>query len=528
MSGLNQISSYTQNPSGMNIPSLKILLLEDCPHTAATIKDVPRHLESVSIYLHHVEELESALDAWNHQSFDLLLVDFAWLYAIVGDRNFLQCYQASPLPIVLLVDSQQETAALQQLHQGIQAYLVKEQFSAGELVRILQQSVAQFDYQQQLQASENRLRSLFDALSPYVTLLSPNGEIVEMNQTALDMAGHTMETIQGKPLWKMARWQDDRSTQQELQNAIATASQGNPVRYEVELKNTSQTTITLDVAIKPLPETNTQVQFLLLEAQDITERKQAEAQMQEALKRERDLGELKTQFVSMVSHEFRNPLTSITMSAKLLRSYSDRATEEQKQSYIKRILDSANRMGELIEDILLLGKAELGQLESQADCFNLETYCQELVEEMRMADSQKHEIVFTYNHQNKQSSDLNHNNREFCTNKAALRHILVNLISNALKYSQEGSTIFLDLQIQPQQAVFQVRDFGIGIPPEAQSRLFERFYRANNVGKLPGTGLGLAIAQRYVELLQGKIQVYSEVNVGTTFSVVIPSASQEK
>jgi signal transduction histidine kinase len=329
-----------------------------------------------------------------------------------------------------------------------------------------------------------------------------------------------METVKGKPLWEIARWRDAGSTQQELQNAIATASQGNPVRYEVELKNTSQTTVTLDVALKPLPTKDSQVQFILLEAQDITERKQAEAHMQEALKRERELGELKTQFVSMVSHEFRNPLTSITMSAKLLRSYSDRATEEQKQSYIKRILDSANRMGELIEDILLLGKAELGKLESTPDRFNLENYCQELVEEMQIADSQKHEIVFTCS-----QKDSDEQESEFCTDKAALRHILVNLISNALKYSQEGSTIFLDLQIQPQQAVFQVRDFGIGIPPEAQSRLFERFYRANNVGKLPGTGLGLAIAQRYVELLQGKIQVYSEVGVGTTFSVVVPSIS---
>jgi PAS domain S-box-containing protein len=503
----------------MNIPSLKILLLEDCSHTATAIKEIPRHLESVSIYLYHVEEVESALDAWTHQSFDLLLVDFAWLYAMVDDRNFLQCYQRSPLPIVLLVDPQQEAAALQKLHQGIQAYLVKEQFHAGELVRTVQQSVAQFNYQQQLQASENRLRSLFDALSPYVALLTPNGEIVEMNHTALEMANTSIETVQGKPLWELSRWGNEYSTQQELQNAIAAASQGNPVRYEVALKNTSQTTVTLDVALKPLPETDSQVQFILLEAQDITERKQAETQMQEALKREREVGELKTQFVSMVSHEFRNPLTSITMSAKLLRSYSDRATEEQKQSYIKRILDSANRMGELIEDILLLGKAELGQLESTPDRFNLETYCQELVEEMRLADSQKHEIVFTCSHQDNQS-------QEFCTNKAALRHILVNLISNALKYSQEGSTIFLDLQTQPQQAVFQVRDFGIGIPPQAQSRLFERFYRANNVGKLPGTGLGLAIAQRYVELLQGQIQVYSEVNVGTTFSVVIPSISK--
>ncbi|WP_084639499.1 ATP-binding protein [Geitlerinema sp. PCC 9228] len=514
MSGPNQSSSYTQIPSGMNTTSLKVLLLEDCPHTAATLNQMPQHLVSVSLQIHHVERGEAALEAWKHQSFDVLLANLAGWYAMDRDRRL-------SLPTVLLVDPQEEPTALQQLQQGVQAYLVKEQLHATALVQTLQQAVVRFRYQQPLQASEHRLRSLFDALSPYVALLKPNGEIVEMNQTALNMAGQTPESVRGKPLWELPRWQYAAVTQQELQNAIATASQGNPVRYEVELDKITQTTITLDVTLKPLPEPNSQVQFLLLEAQDITERKQAETQMQEALKREREVGELKTQFVSMVSHEFRNPLTSITMSAKLLRSYSDRATEEQKQSYIKRILDSANRMGELIEDILLLGKAELGKIERSPEYLNLESYCQELVEEMRLADSQKHEIVFTCKQQDSQ-------NQQFYTDKAALRHILVNLLSNALKYSQEGSTIFLDLQIQAQQAVFQVRDFGIGIPPEAQSRLFERFYRANNVGKLPGTGLGLAIAQRYVELLRGQIQVYSEVNVGTTFSVVIPSISQEK
>lgn len=271
-------------------------------------------------------------------------------------------------------------------------------------------------------------------------------------------------------------------------------------------------------------------------------RAKAEAEIRKSLEKERELNELKSRFVSMVSHEFRTPLATILFSAGLLENYSHKWTEEKKLTHLMRIQTAVKQMASLLEDILIIGKAEAGKLEFQPESIHLENFCCELVEEAQMMyQYPHHQIIFTCN---------NHKN-EVRIDEKLLRQILLNLLSNSIKYSPKGGVInfslwvgrldhlrtsepFLQLTSESiyyasaelpssqEVAIFHIQDEGIGIPPEDQQRMFEMFHRATNVGTISGTGLGLAIVKRSVELHQGTIEVKSQLDVGTAVIVTLP------
>jgi PAS domain S-box-containing protein len=245
----------------------------------------------------------------------------------------------------------------------------------------------------------------------------------------------------------------------------------------------------------------------------ITERKQAEAEIRKALEKERELRELKSSFVSMVSHEFRTPLATILVAAELLEHYSDQWTQEKKLTYLRRIQSTVKQLTQLLSDVLLIGKTEAGKIEFNPAPLNLVQFCCELVEELQFGvNSNQHAINFV-----SECECLN-----ACMDKKLLRHIFSNLLSNAIKYSPADGSVNFELSCQRGEAIFEIKDEGIGIPLEDQQRLFESFHRASNVGEIPGTGLGLAIVKTAVELHHGKIVVNSEVGVGTTFTVTLP------
>ena len=248
---------------------------------------------------------------------------------------------------------------------------------------------------------------------------------------------------------------------------------------------------------------------------DITERKRAEADIRNALEKEKQLSELKSRFVTMASHEFRTPLTTILSSAELLQDYGFKWNEEKKLQHLQRVVKAVQHMTQLLNDVLLIGKAEAGKLECNPAPVNLVQFCRDLVDEMQLG-TDNHTIAFR-----------SHGN---CTNtyldEKLLRHILSNLLSNAIKYSPTGSIVQFNLICEQGEAIFRVQDEGIGIPSSDQAQLFDSFYRASNVGTIPGTGLGLAIVKKSVDLYGGKIAVKSVVEVGTTFTVTLPLNKQ--
>jgi signal transduction histidine kinase len=239
---------------------------------------------------------------------------------------------------------------------------------------------------------------------------------------------------------------------------------------------------------------------------------ESEERTRQALGKEQELNELKSNFVAMVSHEFRTPMTTIRTAVDILEYNSDKLTDDRKTKYFHRIQNAINQMIELLDEILFLSKTEAAKLEYKPTLLNLENFCSELTDVLQLNAGSQHSIIFTFQGESTQAQ----------MDEDLLNCILTNLISNAIKYSPQHSTIWFDLICKDRLATFQVKDQGMGIPLKDQTRLFQTFYRASNVGVIQGTGLGLTIVKKCVELHRGHIQLESEQNVGTTVIVTLP------
>ncbi|NET37634.1 MAG: HAMP domain-containing histidine kinase [Cyanothece sp. SIO1E1] len=248
----------------------------------------------------------------------------------------------------------------------------------------------------------------------------------------------------------------------------------------------------------------------------IKESKQAEDEIRHALQEQREINELKSRFVSMVSHELRTPLTMIRTATEIIERFGHAATQERKEEYFQQIRAAIRNMNQLLEDVLMIGKTEAGQLEFSPTQVNLEAFCREIVAEIRLGIGAGYTIAF----------NIQGEYRHACVDKKLLRSILTNLLSNAIKYSHLGSIVEFDLLFLEHVAVFEIRDHGIGIPTEDQPYLFKLFHRAKNVDTIRGTGLGLAIVKQCLTQHQGQITFTSEVNVGTSFKVTLPLSCQ--
>ncbi|HEY9625192.1 MAG TPA: CHASE2 domain-containing protein [Crinalium sp.] len=251
---------------------------------------------------------------------------------------------------------------------------------------------------------------------------------------------------------------------------------------------------------------------LLLLLEDITPRKQAEAEVHRAMEQEKELYELKARFITTASHEFRTPLTIILGSAELLENYGHRWTDEKKHDHLHRIQHAVQHMMELLNDVLLLSRAESGQFKFSPHLLNLNLFCTDLVQQLGTVTNQSHRLNLVMQNLPPQVR----------MDEKLLRHIFSNLLSNALKYSPTHSPVEFIITCDNNTATFHVIDRGIGIPPENVQHLFDPFYRADNVGNIAGTGLGLAIAKEAITLHNGHIDLHSEVNVGTHITVTLP------
>ena len=263
--------------------------------------------------------------------------------------------------------------------------------------------------------------------------------------------------------------------------------------------------------------------------QDITQRKWAEAilqrtneelelkvqertrELQQANARLQELSELKSRFVAMVCHEFRNPLNNILLTASSLERYDGQLSGEQRREYLSGVKTNVERMTQMIDDILVIGRIEARKLALRPVAIDLVPFCRELVREI---------------HQTSGCPSLGFSSRQRSVvaelDEQLFRSIVVNILTNSIRYSAELSPIHLHLSQRQQRVILRFSDQGIGIPPEDLPYLFEPFQRGKNVSNIPGTGLGLNIVKRFVDLHQGEIKVSSKVGVGTTFTVQLP------
>jgi signal transduction histidine kinase/HAMP domain-containing protein len=257
---------------------------------------------------------------------------------------------------------------------------------------------------------------------------------------------------------------------------------------------------------------NNQAQGLV---NDISRRKQAEEEIRTALAQQQELYQLKSRFVSMTSHEFRTPLSAISSSAELIRDYSDRLEPQERSDLFKNISEGVARMMEMLDNMLIIGRADAEKANFFPDLLNLEKFCRGIATEAEVA-------LKTGSARPTLRLDINTASESVMLDQKLLRHILGNLLSNALKYSPNGGCVDFVVREKEGEASFVVADQGIGIPADELPHLFESFHRAHNVGNIPGTGLGLAIVKKSVETHGGTIVVDSEAGKGTRFTVTIP------
>lgn len=238
---------------------------------------------------------------------------------------------------------------------------------------------------------------------------------------------------------------------------------------------------------------------------------QAMEQLQAERAKDKELADLKSRFVSMTSHEFRTPLSVISSSAELLQNYGERWAKEKRSEHLARIRSSVIGMTKMLDRVLLIGKSEAKMLEFLPLSVRLDLLCDEILQAIALADGGRHRMAIEIS-------------PEIGTARAdakLVRHILENLLSNALKYSPEGTTVWFSAERDGAMVEFTVEDSGIGIPVEDQSRLFEGFHRARNATHISGTGLGLPVVQQATILHGGVIELESSVGEGSTFRVRI-------
>ncbi|MEO5917647.1 MAG: ATP-binding protein [Luteolibacter sp.] len=252
---------------------------------------------------------------------------------------------------------------------------------------------------------------------------------------------------------------------------------------------------------------------LLTVGLDITDRKHAELEMARALTREKELGELKSSFISMVSHEFRTPLGVILSAADVLERYFDRLSAEDRACHLEMIQRSTKNLAKLMEEVLLLGTVEEGRMRFTPAPVDLDSLARSLADEMISATQSACPIVF------KAHGPL----VGAVCDESLVRHILTNLLSNAVKYSEPGSPVDFIAARDGGNVIITVRDRGIGIPVEDRERIFRSFTRGRNVGLRPGTGLGLLIVERCVQLHGGSVDLVSTPGSGTIVTITLPA-----
>ncbi|MBB5353513.1 PAS domain S-box-containing protein [Haloferula luteola] len=379
-----------------------------------------------------------------------------------------------------------------------------------ELNQHLEQRIA--ERTRELRESEEKFRNLFEQSRQGVMLHDENANFAEVNPAAAALFGLAKEDFAGRhPAEFAAEYQPsgERSDEMAQREILRCLTEGT-ARFEWTHLHSQGHEVALDVVLSRIP--NGEKSLMQAVVTDISQRKRAEEELKRSLERERELNQLKSNFVSMVSHEFRTPLGIIQSSAEILNDYLEQLDPIERQDQLRSITKNSRRMARLMEDVLLLGRLDSGKMEFLPRPLDLEGLCRSLVDEVASTTEGRCPIEF--------STQTRPDHAQ--ADERLLRHILLNLLNNAVKYSPPGQRVTFNACATSEAWVFSISDRGIGIPKSDLPVLFEAFRRGSNVGQTPGTGLGLVIVKQSVELHGGTLAIDSREGEGTTFTVSIP------
>lgn len=360
----------------------------------------------------------------------------------------------------------------------------------------------------ELAESKQRIEAILENINNGILTINSRGVIDTANAAAARVFGYALDELQGLHVSQLFNEDFDGQTSfKQLDGEygheiIGRRKDGSnfPMYFALnELKldeGTLYTCIIQDISVRKMME------------KEIIEKERLSV----SLEKERELRELKNRFLSMMSHELRTPLASISLSYDMLKKYGQVSTEEEKNQALDNIRTQVHYLTDMVADVMTLSRSESEGLELEPEDLDLITYCRDVVEEFQFNYHKTHQVEF----------DCPDTNIRAMIDRKMLRRAFTNLLSNALKYSPEGGVVRFYMYRQGDEAVIQVSDEGIGIPPEDLPRLFQPFHRARNVSNLPGTGLGLPITKQVVELHSGRISVQTEIGKGTQFTIHLP------
>lgn len=324
--------------------------------------------------------------------------------------------------------------------------------------------------------------------------------------------------VEGKELYKLG------VTSEQLMGTSYYERLPEQVRDEIKenlLKVFSGSNLSFEVAIQhntyvlnavPLRDENGKIKLALVVEQNITKQKKAEEGIQKALENEQNVNELKSRFVSMASHEFRTPLSTILSSVSLLEEYLLPEHADKREKHITRIKSSIHNLTNILNDFLSLDKIEAGKLKSNPEKFDITELIKSVIDQMSSNKKNGQEVHYEHSGSSKMVN----------IDKQMMKNVTINLLSNAIKYSAENQLIVVASIIEKGQLKMQFEDHGVGIPEKDQRNMFERFFRAGNVTNIEGTGLGLNIVSKYVSLMHGSISFSSVENEGSVFTIEVP------
>jgi len=394
----------------------------------------------------------------------------------------------------------------------INGMLLKTPTGENEIWGIAEDITYRKRAEQSLRESEEKFRAIFEASSQGV-MLHDEFQYLEVNPASVQMLGYDSpaELVGLHPgLTSPPVQPNGEDTGMLAQKYIQECLSKGHVRFEWIARRKNGEDFPVEVILTRVQWGGKQI--IQAAVNEISERKQAEAELLKSLAREKELGQLKSNFVSMVSHEFRTPLGVIMSSAEILENYLDQLEPEDRREQLQSIRKNTRRMADLMEEVLVLGMVEAGKLDFKPAALDFECFCRRLVDELQSATNNKCPVQIS----------TPEDAKDGFADERLLQHVFINLLSNAVKYSPAGSPVHFDVERDGDFAVCRIRDHGMGIPETDIERLFSAFYRGRNAGQVPGTGLGLTIVKRCVELHRGKIKVESAVGRGTTVTVRLP------
>ncbi|WP_246484969.1 sensor histidine kinase [Chitinophaga qingshengii] len=398
-------------------------------------------------------------------------------------------------------------------------------------------------YRLQLSKELQRFGALFNYASIGIIVANQEGNIILINDFALSQFDYRREELTGQKVEVLIprRVHDKHIGHRERYN---NAPQSRPMGIGLDLFAVRRDGSEFPVEISLSHYSNEEGHFVIAYISNITERKKAEERIERlnnelesmveertrqlvqaladleaskeeltaALSKEKELGDLKSRFVSMASHEFRTPLSTILSSAFLVKHYAAEAEQPVRNKHIQRIVNAVSFLTDTLNDFLSVGKIEEGKLQARYSMFQINDYFQTIIQEMQGIIKESQTISYE------------HTGGDVCwLDTSLLRHIAMNLLGNAIKFSPPDSTIEMYTTMEDNLFTLMIKDYGIGMSQEDQQHLYERFYRGANVSNIQGTGLGLHIVQKYSELMNGAISCASELGKGTVFTITFPT-----